>query len=80
MKLGILQIDLDLAIYSGFLIIGLLYYYAWRIIMYADIWSSITQPRHQQYYSYYTATTSAVLFLLHSHDISSIIRTWEPYL
>ena len=80
MKLGILQIDLDLAIfqktvvgilyryptfstisfrvidawYSGFLIIGLLYYYAqdYQGFLYLRYSGSfIAQPRHQQYYS-----------------------------
>ena len=79
MKLGILQIDLDLAIfqrtavgilygsstfstisfrvidawYSGFLIIGLLYYaqdhQGFLYLRYSG--SFIAQPRHQQYYS-----------------------------
>ena len=74
MKLGILQIDLDLAIfqksavgilygysfrvigawYSGFLIIGLPYYYAqdYQGFLYLRYSGSfISQPRHQQYYS-----------------------------
>jgi len=49
MKLGILQIDLDLAIFQrtavGFLIIGLLYY-----------------AQDFRGFLYYTATTSSVLF------------------
>ena len=66
MKLGILQIDLDLAIFQrtavGFLIIGLLYYaqdyQGFLYLRYSG--SSIAQPRHPQFYC--TATASAVLF------------------
>jgi len=39
----------------------------------------ITQPRHQQYYSYYTATTSAVLFGLESPTYSISYLNWYRF-
>ena len=64
MKLGILQIDLDLAIFQKTAV---------GILKLSDFFIMLRTIRVFFIFG-------ILAHLLHSHDISNIIQTWEPYL